>query len=218
MALIAGEIDLAVPDIDLVHVEQFLAQTHEIHNNSRTSSEEKGYKQRNDREYPWQRRVLEYLNKPIYDYSLFPEINKIIEMTHTLPIVPATRTSLMLYQNSQKTYDFNWHFDVDTEQGFRICFNLNTEIPFVQLAKLKPEFEYVSKTFERIENHMVDESNQHEIYPTRKNTVFLLNRRNYPHKVPVFERSSQRCVIIVSGKITDPNFNFLQRIDDELHT
>lgn len=217
MVLIAGEINIEIPNIDITKLEKFLAETKEIHSNSRTSAEEKVYQQRNNREYPWTRRILEYNGKPIYDFSIYPEMQRILTIADNLPINPATRLILMLFQTAQKEYDFNWHFDGDTQYGFRICFGLDTSIPFVQLTKLKPDYEYVSKTLERIESHMVYEDKQYDLYPTKENTVFMLNRKIYPHRVPVFENSKMRCVIIVQGDLIESNLDFLHRIDDELH-
>ena len=218
MALIAGELNVELPNVDIVKLEKFITDTEEIHSNSRTSAEEKVYYQRNNREYPWTRRVLEYNGKLIYDYSTYLEIQKILKVADSLPINRASRIILMLFQTSQKEYDFNWHFDSDTQYGFRVCFGLDKSIPFVHLTKLKPEYEHVSKTFERIESHMVYEDIQYDLYPTKENTVFMLNRKIYPHKVPVVENSKMRCVIIIQGELMESNLDFLQRIDDELYS
>lgn len=217
MAIIAGELDLDVPKIDLSEIEKFLVDTHEIHLNSRTSTEEKIYQQRNDREYPWQRRVLEFKGKSIYDYSEYPELKKFFSFIDTLPVNAINRTSVMLYQTNQKSYDFNWHFDGDTQYGFRVCVGLDKSVPFVQLGKLKPNYEHVTKTFEKIENFMIEENKQYDLYPSKENTVFLLNRLNCPHRVPIIENSKQRCVIIVFGDTFDLNLKYIQRIDDDLH-
>lgn len=217
MSIVAGEIDIDIPDINLGKIELFLSDTIHIHTNSKMSSEEKIYKQRNNRPYPWDRRVLEYLGTPTYDFNKYPEFKKIFNVVNCLPIDVNTRTCLMLYQNSQKSYDFNWHFDGDNDYGFRVCFNLDTAVPFVELAKLDKKFEYVNKTFERIQQHMVDETTKIQLYPTRKNTIFLFNRLNYPHRVPMINSNVNRCVIIVHGKIIDLNLKFIQKIEDEFH-
>jgi hypothetical protein len=218
MVLIAGELDILVPDVDFNEIETFLKDTHDVHENSRTSSEEKGYATRNNRKYPWTRRVLQFNGIDQSPYKNYPEMVKLFEVASALPIDPITRIMIFLYQDNQPDYDFYWHFDGDYTYGFRICVGLDTTKPFVELTKLKTEYEYINNSSSKIEPYMVDESKLYTLYPNKKNTVMLLNRTKYPHRVPIIKSDTPRCVLIVSGVLTDLNLNFLQKIEDEFHT
>ena len=56
----------------------------------------------------------------------------------------------------------------------------------------------------------------YNITPTKANTVLCVNRERYPHRVPL-NNNIEKCAIIVYGDLIHTNFDFCQRIDDELH-
>jgi hypothetical protein len=119
--LIAGELQLNVPQLSFNDIDSFIIETQDVHNSSNMSLEEKTYWQRNNRVYPWDRRLLEFEGRTFHNYKehkAFIQINKIIE---SLTIKPTTRVVLLLCQRIQSDYDFNWHFDRDNQIGFRIC-------------------------------------------------------------------------------------------------
>lgn len=215
MSLIAGEINISLPNIDFLEIETFLKNSLVHHTNNITSSVEKIYHERNLRSYPWQRRVLEFKGEHIYDYTDYSEIQKILSLAYSLPIEKKDRLIILLFQSAQDNYDFDWHFDRDINYGFRICFGLNPTVPFIRFAKLKEEFEKMKDSWEKIYNHMIYEDQQYDLYPSKENTVFLINKNKHPHKVPVLENNNKRCVIIVQGIIQNLNLDFIQKIEDE---
>lgn len=214
MALIYGEIDVEVPNISLEELKKFIDDTAIEHITLGHSKEEDTYLRRNNRKYPWERRILEYAGRVFYNYKntkLFDQIYKVIEK---LPINrDEHRVVLMLYQETQPNYDFNFHFDNDNPMGFRICLGLDTDKPFLEQAKIKPEFHQHALQLKKIEDYMVEEY-QYTIKPIRSNTVFCLNADSYPHRVPIGSNTS-RVAIVVKGIVGSiDHLNFLQRVDE----
>jgi hypothetical protein len=68
----------------------------------------------------------------------------------------------------------------------------------------------------KIEPYMLDEQ-IYNIIPSKPNTVLCVNGERYPHRVPL-NNNTARCSIIVRGDLIHTNFDFNQRIDDELHS
>jgi hypothetical protein len=213
MGIIAGELDVQVPDIDFSDIEEFLKRTKDYHNSTVFSKEEKIYFERNKREYPWDRRVLEYNGTEFYDYQKNKPFNILSNLINTLPIDKKSRVVLLLSQSAQRDYDFNFHFDADLTHGFRICIGLDTTIPFLEIGELKPEFYHYSKNLNKIEDYMMSDK-IYNIIPRRPNTVICLSGSKYPHRVPV-NSSKNRFVLIVRGNVLSmDNVNFLQRITE----
>ena len=213
MGLIAGELDIAVPNVSFDAVDQFIKDSKLMHDLSNFGKEEQVYFHRNKRHYPWDRRVLETLGKPVYDYRNINPFNSIKDIIDALPIVKETRVILLLSQREQSNYDFNYHFDRDNQYGFRICFGLDTNKTFLEMASLKPEFRAHGEGLNKIEDYMVEDA-VHKLIPTRANTVFCIKGNKYPHRVPITS-SVQRFVIIVRGDLVSiDNLKFLNRIDE----
>jgi hypothetical protein len=213
MGLIAGELDLDIPSIPFSAIDEFVQRTKEIHFSSPTlSNEETVYFQRNNRVYPWDRRLLEYQGQEFYNYTTQEPFNKLVDIINCLPIKKDTRVVLLLCQNTQHDYDFNFHFDRDSKYGFRICIGLTVGKPFLELAELKQE--YLTNNLNKIDNNMVEDL-IHTIYPTKSNTLFCIPGYKYPHRVPI-TNSVQRCSIIVRGELTQQvdTLKFLNRIDE----
>ena len=213
--LITGELQLTVPQLSFNDINEFVMETAEYHYSSNMSLEEQTYKQRNNRDYPWDRRVLEFEGRPFHTYKEHKAFKHLVELIELLPIKPTTRVVLLLCQKNQSDYDFNWHFDKDNLFGFRICTGLDTTKPFLEFAKLKEEYKEYNKNMKRIEPYMVEEE-IFNIIPTKSNTVICVNGERYPHRVPL-NQGINRCSIIVRGELLSPDLNFCQRIDDELY-
>lgn len=215
MALIYGEIDIDVPDIPLEFIDSFVEETRLEHVKLGHSKEEETYFQRNNKLYPWERRILEYGGRVFYNYrdkKYFEAISKIIDK---FPIdkTDGERVVLMLYQKEQPDYDFNFHFDNDKPFGFRICLGLDTTKTFIEQAKIRPEFQQHALQLKKIEDYMVEE-NRYRIKPLRSNTAFCINAENYPHRVPI-EGNRSRVAIIVRGTVGNiDGLTFLQRVDE----
>ena len=77
MALIYGELNVDVPNLPPTEIEHFISDTKEFHELSIYSKEEKVYFQRNNRDYPWDRRVLEFNGKEFYNYKSLNPFKKI---------------------------------------------------------------------------------------------------------------------------------------------
>ena len=211
MALIYGELNVDVPNLSLTEIEQFISDTTEFHESTH-SKEEKVYFQRNNRNYPWDRRVLEFNGKEFYNYKSINPFKKIKNIIESLTIIKESRCVTMLYQKEQSEYDFNFHFDNDDSHGFRICFNLDINKIFLEIASLKHEFIDLPNG-SKIENYMVKEK-IYDVIPNKTNTIFCIAGKKYPHRVPV-NNSSQRVSIIVRGKITTlEDLNFLRKIEE----
>lgn len=214
--LITGELNIEVPNISYVDIDTFIADTAEVHNSSKMSLEEQTYKERNNRNYPWDRRILEFEGRIFHNYREYEPFKELINLIDSLPIKPSTRVVLMLNQRSQGDYDFNWHFDKDKPFGFRICLGLDVTKPFLEFTKLKDDYKEYNTNMKRIEPYMVDE-NIFNIVPTKTNTVLCVNGERYPHRVPL-NGGTERCAIIVRGELLTTELDFCQRIDDELHS
>jgi hypothetical protein len=213
MGLIAGELDITVPSVSFDAVDQFIKDSKILHDLSNFGKEEQIYFARNNRQYPWDRRVLETLGKPVYDYRNIDPFNSIIDIIDSLPIIKETRVILLLSQREQNNYDFNFHFDRDNQYGFRICFGLDTNKTFLEMAALKSEFKQYGENLNKIEDYMVEDT-VHKLIPSRPNTVFCIKGNTYPHRVPI-TNSVQRFVVIVRGDLTSiDNLKFLTRIDE----
>jgi len=202
--IIAGELDLTVPAMDIDAVKNFILLTKEMHDNSVAAAEEKIYVERNQRPYPWDRRILERDSKTYWRYNQLEVFKPILPLLDQLPLNTKHRSIIMIYQENYVDYDFNYHFDNVAGIGFRICFNLDTDKTFVQLSQLKEEFVKHGRTKNKIEDDMV-EGDVTDLVPSKPNTVFFLNGTNFPHRVPVLPHTGPRLVLIVMGL---PTFNF----------
>lgn len=213
MGLIAGELDLDIPSLSFDEVDQFIRDSKFMHDLSNFGKEEQIYFARNNRVYPWNRRILEALGKPIYDYKNIKPFNSIVNVIDALPIVKETRVILLLSQREQDDYDFNYHFDKDNQYGFRLCFGLDTTKTFLEMAALKEEYRGHGESLNKIEDHMVEDI-VYKLIPTKSNTAFCIAGSKYPHRVPV-NNGIQRFVIIVRGDLTSiDDLKFLNRIDE----
>jgi hypothetical protein len=213
MALIYGEIDVEVPNIPFEELKKFIDDTCLEHIKLGHAKEEETYFQRNNRKYPWERRILEYAGTVFYNYKNTKPFDQIYKIIESLPINGNDRVILMLYQEHQPEYDFNFHFDNDNPMGFRICLGLNTDKPFLEQAKIKPEFHQHALQLKKIEDHMVEE-HRYTIKPIRSNTAFCLNANSYPHRVPIGSNTC-RVAIVVRGTVGSiDHLNFLQREDE----
>jgi len=213
MGLIAGELDINVPAIDFGLLEDFIELSKNTHVSTDMSKEERIYQQRNNRPYPWERRLLENNGAPLHDYSNHPAFAQLLETLNCLPIVKSTRVVLLLRQIAQSDYDFNFHFDRGGPYSFRICLGLDTNKAFLEMSKLKPEFLTMSWR-DRILNEYVEEK-KYDIIPTKTNTVFCIESKEYPHRVPIND-SGMRLVLVVSGELTEPieQLNFTAKVTD----
>jgi hypothetical protein len=210
--MIAAELDIPVPAISLADVEFFLSDTLQHHTmDAAFSREEKVYELRNKRIYPWSRRMLESSGVVNYDYTNRLPFVALTHIINTLPIEPSSRSVLLIYQKHQPDYDFNFHYDGDKEYGFRICFNLDVDKVFVELAKLQPDYSHMCNNMGKILDHMVDLNKIYQLKPARTNTIFCLNRLQYPHRVPLVNHGP-RLVLIVHGLLQQSEFNKLTYI------
>lgn len=210
MALIYGELDINVPEISYADIEKFIIDTKIVHELSTHSQEEKIYAQRNNRSYPWERRLLEFNGKEFHNYKNIQPFNDLVNLIDSLPIDRGSRVVLLLSQKEQDSYDFNFHFDKDDPHGFRICFGLNINQVFLEIAPLKSEFLQLSN--QKIEDHML-EPTLYKVIPKKANTVFCLPGNKYPHRVPV-NNSTRRTVLIVRGKVTTlSDLAFLHKVE-----
>lgn len=213
MGLIYGELDIDVPKLSIEKFDDFFKKTETTHKNLRHSIEEDVYFQRNKKNYPWLRRVLEIKGDQCHDYrsyAIFFPITKIIDI---LPIRRESRIVTILYQKEQPEYDFNFHFDNDKTYGFRICFGLALRRAFLELSKIKDEYQQHALDLKKIENFMV-ESDIIEIVPKKSNTVICLNGFRYPHRVPINSNGS-RVSIIVRGEVTGlESLKYIQRVEE----
>ncbi len=212
MALIYGELDINIPEIAYADIEKFIIDTKIVHELSTHSMEETIYVRRNNKPYPWDRRVLEVNGREFHNYKKCQPFNALVSLIDSLPIDRESRVVLLLCQKEQDSYDFNFHFDNDDPCGFRICFNLDINKIFLEIASLKHEFMDLPNG-SKIENHMVKEE-IYDVIPKKTNTIFCIAGKKYPHRVPV-NNSSQRVSIIVRGKITTlEDLNFLTKIEE----
>jgi hypothetical protein len=220
--LIAGELDLKVPEISFADLSEFLDDTKDIHERIQgMSREETVYSQRNLKPYPWTRRILEVNGKPFYNYRSKPPFTNLMSIIDQLPIVPDTRVILLLYQHEQSNYDFNWHFDKDRQFGFRLCLGLDTDKPFLEFARMHNEFlDYAKDHTEKsviLEKHMINENKIYSITPTRSNSVICINGYEYCHRVPIVNAST-RASFVIRGELTSNEFNLKQKVEDELYS
>ena len=113
MDFIAGELDIEVPSLSFDAVESFFAETEQSYRKSAFFTEDSIYRQRNDREYPWERRVLEFRGKKIYPYDTHQSLNAFVDTIEKLPVSKENRTIILIVQKTQGDYDFNFHFDAE---------------------------------------------------------------------------------------------------------
>jgi hypothetical protein len=213
MGLIAGEVDVNLPDITFQELEDFLTATKFRHEHSKAFAEEQTYFERNGRRYPWDRRVLEFNGIPNYNFKDITPFNRLVEIIDSLPIVKSSRIILLISQKEQADYDFNFHFDLDAGYGFRLCFGLDVSKTFLEMSKLKPEYLAHGRELKKIEQTMVEDK-VYEIIPSKSNTVFCINGNEYPHRVPV-NNSEARFVLIVRGDLMSlDDVKFLKRIEE----
>lgn len=220
--LIAGELNLEVPEISFSDLVTFLEETKDLHTKSPgMSREEEVYGYRNSKPYPWDRRILEVKGKPFYDYKNKSPFSSLVPIIDQLPIIPETRVILLLFQLEQPSYDFKWHFDRDSEFGFRICLGLDTTKPFLEFARMHEQYINYARDFTEksviLEKNMIDDSKIYSIIPTKTNSVICINGHQYCHRVPVISAST-RASIIVRGDLMTKEFDLRQRIDDEFHS
>lgn len=219
--LIAGELNVEVPNISLEDLNIFLQETEGLHNTiPGMSTEEFVYSHRNKKSYPWTRRVLEIKGKSFYNYRNKKPFINLLPIIDQLPIAPETRVILLLCQFKQPAYDFTWHFDKDSEYGFRVCLGVDTTQPFLEFGRMKDEYKDYAKDTEKsvmLGPNMVEEDRIHSITPSKPNTVICINGYRYAHRVPIVN-AVNRVSIIVRGELTTTNFNLLQRIEDEFHS
>ena len=220
--LIAGELNLEVPDVSRDELTSFLQETETMHTNiPGMSREEVVYGYRNSRPYPWTRRILEVKGKSFYNYQTRKPFVDLMPVINQLPIIPETRVVLLLYQFEQPLYDFTWHFDRDDEYGFRLCIGLDTSKPFLEFGKMKEEFKDFAKEHTEksviLEPGMVEEDKVYSIIPTKTNSIICINGHRYCHRVPIV-KASDRISIIVRGKLTTTEFDLIQKVEDELHS
>lgn len=210
MALIYGEVDITVPDISISFINSFIKETEDQHVKLGHSKEEEVYLHRNNRPYPWNRRILQFKDRKFYNYHNRTEFQEVYNLFKELPIKEEERIVLLLQQKSQPTYDFNFHFDNDNPYGFRLCLGLDTSKTFLEQSKIKPEFQQHALDLKKIEDYMVEEQ-VYKIKPIKSNTVFMVNGHQYPHRVPV-EQNLERAVFVIRGKLGDiSNLKFLQK-------
>jgi hypothetical protein len=199
--IIAGELDLEVPEINLDDLKSFMMLTKEMHENSLAANEEKVYLERNGKPYPWQRRLLEVDSKSYWRYSQLPVFKPLVPLINSLPINLEHKFIVLLYQEQSVDYDFNYHFDNVLGVGFRICINLAVGKPFVQLSQLKDDFLKHAHARNKIEDDMV-EGEVYDLVPSKKNTVLYMNGTHFPHRVPVDPIGGPRLVLQVIGTPT----------------
>ena len=211
MALIIGELESNISDIPFDILDDFIETTVSSHEKYGHVKQETVYASRNNRPYPWHRRVLEH-NQSVFhnyrDHKFFANLNTVID---SLPI--DRRFMVLLYQKQQPEYDFNFHFDDDRPWGFRICLGLDTSKTFLELSKIKTEYQQHALELKKIENYMVEDK-LYKIVPKKSNTIFCINSLEYPHRVPV-DSNKGRVSIVVGGDLKQlNNFNYIQRIDE----
>lgn len=195
MTILAAELDLIVPKEPKLEFEDFLANTLEKY--KIISNVEDAYFTRNNRVYPWNRRILMFNGKLVGGMEKFVELDNIFTFAFLHFRDP---TVIMLYQKEQHfDYDFTFHFDGEYPYGFRVCYGLDIEKPFLEFSKLKDEFVEGARKFAQIKEHMVEDK-VYTLSPTRSNTVLQINGVNYPHRVPL-NSSTNRLVFIVYGKL-----------------
>lgn len=210
MALIYGELDLSFEGMSLDFLETFILETEETHRALGHSKEEDVYFQRNNRRYPWNRRILQFRNKKFYNYDSRSEFQNLSKVLDQLPIRKEERIVLLLQQTYQPDYDFSFHFDNDCPYGFRICIGLDTSKIFLEQSKIKEEYKAHALELKKIENSMVEEK-IYQIKPIKSNTVFMVNGESYPHRVPV-SNNLQRAVFVVRGQLeSTDHLKFLQK-------
>jgi len=208
--LVAGELRIIVPDIDLESVAEFINYTRDEYEQSTFFLEDNVYFKRNNRHYPWNRRVLEFKGVKFFNYDKQPPFDTVMPIVDSLPVTE--KTVILLYQESQDGYDFNFHFDAELDYGFRICFGLDTTKTFLELGQLKDEYIEHARQRKKINNDMVTDR-IYKLDPLRSNTVLCLNATHYPHRVPI-NSNQPRAVLIVKGNNTNlSQLDFLQRID-----
>lgn len=211
--MIAAELDYEVPSIPMEDVNGFLEATKESYEKSLFFQEDLIYKKRNGRVYPWTRRVLEFNGNKIYPYDTRGALVPMVELINSLPVKPETRTVILISQDNQTDYDFNFHFDGENGYGYRICNGLDTTQTFLEFSKLKDEYIQHARERKKIENDMVYEK-LYRLVPVKSDTVLCINATDFPHRVPV-NNASGRFVIIVKGEIINAkNQNFLQVIEE----
>jgi hypothetical protein len=199
--MIAAELDYNVPSIPMEDVNLFIEATKESYEKSLFFKEDLIYKERNSREYPWTRRVLEFNGNKIYPYDTRGAFVPFMDLINSLPVDHKTRTVILISQNEQTDYDFNFHFDGEIDYGFRICNGIDTTQPFLEFSQLKDEYVQHARDRKKIENNMVHEQ-LYSLTPKKSNTVLCINGHSFPHRVPI-NSAKNRFVIIVKGQISN---------------
>lgn len=206
---IIGELNIEIPEIPERNVSEFLDYSKDYHILHGHSKEEDRYFARNNRKYPWYRRVLEYKGTKFYDYENWFNISKIL---NSIPILQKDRTIILLHQNEQLEYDFNFHFDNDAPIGYRLCYGLNTTKKFLELSKIKQEYKDHALQLNKIEPFMLYDK-IYSIVPIKSNTLIRLNGEDYPHRVPV-ENNKCRTVFVIYGKnFKEISIEYLQKLN-----
>jgi hypothetical protein len=213
MGLIAGECDISLPDISFEEIKDFVESTKFLHENSKSYKEEKTYYQHHGKMLPWNRRILEVDGNPYHNYRIRNPFVKLTPIIDSLPIVKSSRVILLISQEEQFDYDLNFHFDLDNGYGFRICYGLDTDKPFIEMSKLKSEYLENNNARSNINQNMLEDK-IYKVIPTKSNTVFCLNGYNYPHRVPVTNSGSRFVLIIRGDMMPENNIKFLTRIDE----
>jgi hypothetical protein len=199
MALINGELDIEVSNISIDAIDNFVKESKDLHVRLGHSKEEDVYFERNKRQYPWNRRVLQHKNTYFHNSDSREEFKEIYRIMNQLPIKEENRIVLLLQQNERQHYDFNFHFDNDNPFGFRICLGLDVNKVFLEQSKIKDAYKNHALELGKIDDYMVNDS-VFEIRPTKENTVLILNGNKFPHRVPV-NNGSSRAVFVVRGKL-----------------
>jgi len=211
--MIAAELNYDVPVISMDDVNAFIDETMESYTKSSFFREDEIYRLRNSRKYPWTRRVLEVNGNKIYPYLEIGAFVPMANLINSLPINHTSRTVLLICQDKQVDYDFNFHFDGEKDYGFRICNGLDTSKVFLEFSELKDEYIQHARDRKKIENHMVHEK-VYSLIPKKSNTTLLINGHRFPHRVPV-NGAINRFVLIVKGEMLDLDKNiFLQVIEE----
>jgi len=215
--MIAAECDIPLPNVSFSDVRLFFESTHtEYYSNTSASKEEIVYKERNNKVYPWQRRIIQANGNTLHKNQTDSYLYFLNDILESLPIKKETRNVISIYQTHQLNYDFNFHYDGDREYGFRICYNLDTSKTFLEFAKLLPEYMDVKVSRKKIESDMTDNSVIHKLVPYRTNTIFCVNGNQYPHRVPIVNHD-ERVVFIVNGDLDKERFqnlNYLNVLHD----
>lgn len=215
---IVAELDIEVPPLDFAAVEQFCDSTRKAYRESKHSIVDAAHAQRNFRQFPWERRVLERDNEIMHDVwsvDAFADVKKIIDQ---LEVDEAGRSVVMIFQDGQPGYDLNFHFDNIGVLGFRICFGLSDE-PFLEFSRIKDEFR--QHTLNLGNGKLLTDMLEPRVLsftPSKPNCVLVVNGDSYPHRVHVSTEQStkKRAVFVVYGKAKRLDFPVVQSLEKSL--